>query len=191
MDLQQSVDLQHLCSFADPSDGEDREASLGLDPKGFFIRQPPTPHQLASFITADDQLFQIIHMGAALIDTDCYSIVVDGLVECPFILSLAQLKFPSNTLTTFHECYGSPSKPPTENTWRIRNVQMDWSSFTNVARYRLTTGRSSIRLVRGTGLRRVCRGRGRPVSERSSDRKSPISKRHACTPNKWTIYLHK
>jgi len=37
--------------------------------------------------------------------------------------SLAQLrKFQSTTITAFHECYGSPVKPPTENVWRIGNV---------------------------------------------------------------------
>ena len=29
---------------------------------------------------------------------------------------------PSSTVTSFHECYGSPLQPPTKNLWRIGNV---------------------------------------------------------------------
>ena len=124
MHLQQRKDLDHLCNFAARSHGEERKACLGLAPKGFFIRHPPTPHHLTSFITPDEQLFQTIHMGAAITDTNHYSITVDGLVRRPFTLSSAQLKeFPSTTITAFHECYGSPLKPPTENVWRIGNVE--------------------------------------------------------------------
>jgi hypothetical protein len=116
MNLQETVELEELCDFAARPVGEEPKACLGLDPKGFFIRHPPTPHHLISFITPEEQLFQTIHMGGAVIDTDRYSIIVDGLVRRPFRLPLAQLKkFPSTTLTAFHECYGSPLKPPTEN----------------------------------------------------------------------------
>jgi DMSO/TMAO reductase YedYZ molybdopterin-dependent catalytic subunit len=124
MNLQETVELEELCDFAARPVGEERKACLGLDPKGFFIRHPPTPHHLISFITPEEQLFQTIHMGGAVIDTDRYSITVDGLVRRPFRLPLAQLKkFPSTTLTAFHECYGSPLKPPTENLWRVGNVR--------------------------------------------------------------------
>lgn len=124
MDLKKRTDLEHLCNFVVRFDGEERKACLGLDPKGFFIRHPPTPHHLTSFITPDEQLFQTIHMGAAVIETDCHLITVDGLVGRPFNISLAHLKrFPSTTITAFHECYGSPVKPPTENLWRIGNVK--------------------------------------------------------------------
>jgi DMSO/TMAO reductase YedYZ molybdopterin-dependent catalytic subunit len=116
MNLQQTVDLEHLCCFGDPSDVEGRKACLGLDPEGFFVRYPPTPHQLTSFITPDDQLFQTIHMGAAVIDLSLHLITIDGLVKRPFTLSLAQLRrFLTTSITAFHECYGSPVKPPTEN----------------------------------------------------------------------------
>ena len=102
---------------------EERQACKELDPKGFFIRHPPKPHLLSSFITPDDQLFQTIHMGAAVIDEINYKIIIDGLVERSFSLTLDQLKrLPKTTITSFHECYGSPVKPPTENLWRIGNV---------------------------------------------------------------------
>ncbi|KUJ13726.1 molybdopterin binding oxidoreductase [Mollisia scopiformis] len=105
---------------------EDRErkACLGLDPAGFYIRHPPPPHELTSFITPDSQLFHTIHMGGAIVDLDSYKIVVDGLVKNPLQFSLLELKqFPSKTITAFHECYGSPLNPPTTNVWRIGNVK--------------------------------------------------------------------
>ncbi|KAI1022233.1 hypothetical protein LB504_007390 [Fusarium proliferatum] len=106
-----------------PAAGAEREACTSIDPEGFFLRPPPTPHHFSSFITPDDQLFQTIHMGAAVVDNAKWLLVVDGLVRKPFALSLAQLKsLPQTSVTSFHECYGSPLKPPTSNPWRIGNV---------------------------------------------------------------------
>ncbi|KAF5560202.1 sulfite oxidase s [Fusarium napiforme] len=106
-----------------PTAGAEREACISIDPEGFFLRPPPTPHLLSFFITPDDQLFQTIHMGAAVVDEAKWLLVVDGLVRKPFALSLAQLKaLPQTSVTSFHECYGSPLKPPTSNPWRIGNV---------------------------------------------------------------------
>lgn len=103
--------------------GEERNALVAIDPKGFYIRHPPDPHLLDSFITPDAQLFQTIHMGAAVVDESKWILVVDGLVESPFALTLDMLcQFPQDNLTAFHECYGSPLKPPTEAVWRIGNV---------------------------------------------------------------------
>ncbi|KAF5633762.1 sulfite oxidase [Fusarium sp. NRRL 25303] len=106
-----------------PTTGAERDACTSIDPEGFFLRPPPTPDHLSSFITPDDQLFQTIHMGAAVVDNAKWLLVVDGLVRKPFALSLAQLKaLPQTSVTSFHECYGSPLKPPTSNPWRIGNV---------------------------------------------------------------------
>ena len=63
-----------------PLPGEERKAFLKLDPAGFYLRPPPEPHELDSFITSDEQLFQTIHMGAAVVDEDKWVLVVDGLV---------------------------------------------------------------------------------------------------------------
>ena len=124
MDLMTSEDSENLCKFAVQADGEERNACVGLDPKGSSIRHPPAPHYFTSFITPDEQLFQTIHMGLAIVDTDQYSVTIDGLVKHSLTLSLAQLRqFPSITITAFHECYGSPLKLPTENVWRIGNVK--------------------------------------------------------------------
>ena len=101
----------------------ERRAFKGLDPEGFFIRHPPAAHRLDDFYTRDDDLFQTIHMGAAVVDSTQWVLNIDGLVERPFSLNLEQLRgMPSTTVTSFHECYGSPVKPPTDAVWRIGNV---------------------------------------------------------------------
>ena len=103
-------------------DGE-RSALSRLDPPGFFIRHPAKPHMLDSFITPDDQLFQTIHMGPAVVDTSWWRLVIAGLVRSPFALTFDSLcKLPRHTVTAFHECYG-PTKPATTALWRVGNVR--------------------------------------------------------------------
>jgi DMSO/TMAO reductase YedYZ molybdopterin-dependent catalytic subunit len=107
-----------------PEDGSERLAFVELDPPGFFIRHPPEPHMLDSYITPDDQLFQTTHMGSAVVDQESWILVIDGLVETPFALNFKMLQaLPSRTVTSFHECYGSPVKPTTNALWRVGNVK--------------------------------------------------------------------
>lgn len=102
----------------------ERSAFVKLEPSGFYIRHPPEPHILDEYITPDDQLFQTIHMGAAVVDQERWLLVVDGLVQRPFALTFDMLrKLPNRTVTSFHECYGSPLKPATTALWRVGNVQ--------------------------------------------------------------------
>lgn len=106
-----------------PPQDEERKAFLSLDPPSFFIRHPPPPHELSTFITPDDSLFQTIHMGGAEVSTEKWKLVVTGMVERPYAITLEQLrKLPSKTITAFQECYGSPLVPPTKALWRIGNV---------------------------------------------------------------------
>ncbi|KAF4341666.1 sulfite oxidase s [Fusarium beomiforme] len=122
MDLKFTTLLDYDVSQVPPS-GREREACTSIDPEGFFLRPPPTHHHLSSFVTPDDQLFQTIHMGAAVVDPEKWLLVIDGLVRRPFALTLEQLKaLPQTSVTAFHECYGSPLKPPTSNPWRVGNV---------------------------------------------------------------------
>ncbi|KAF1845537.1 molybdopterin binding oxidoreductase [Cucurbitaria berberidis CBS 394.84] len=94
-----------------------------MEPNGFQIRHPPPQHELNDYITCDSQLFQTLHMGAAIVDHSRYQLVIDGLVDRPYSLNLDQLKrLPKTSITAFHECYGSPLKPPIEALWRIGNV---------------------------------------------------------------------
>ncbi|KAK4980691.1 hypothetical protein LTR42_001000 [Elasticomyces elasticus] len=107
-----------------PEQDAERSAFIELDPTGFFIRHPPKPHELSTFITPEDQLFQTIHMGAAVVDHKAWTLVIDGLVQRPFALSLELLKqLPSRTVTSVHEYFGSPLKPATSALWRVGNVQ--------------------------------------------------------------------
>lgn len=102
--------------------GDERKACVSMN-HGFHFRPPPPPDLLRSFITHDDQLFETIHMGSPEIDPTKWILRVDGLVEDPFTLSLPQLyELPSVTVTSFHECFGSPLQPPVKNPWRIGNV---------------------------------------------------------------------
>lgn len=107
-----------------PDTGTEREAFDGFHTNGFSIRHPPPPHDLHEYITADEKLFQTIHMGAPIIDDSRYRLVVDGHVERRLSLTLDQLKkLPQTSITAIHECYGSPLKPPTDALWRIGNVK--------------------------------------------------------------------
>ena len=106
-----------------PPEGGEREAFGGLAPAGFHLKPPPPPSGLTSFQTSDADLFETIHMGAAVVDPGKWRLVVDGMVKTPFSIDLATLKsLPSLEVTAFHECYGSPLKPPTEALRRIGNV---------------------------------------------------------------------
>lgn len=107
-----------------PLKEDERSAFVKLEPSGFFIRHPPKPHMLDAYITPDEQLFQTIHMGAAVVDREKWMLVIDGLVEKTFALNFDMLrKLPSRTIKSFHECYGSPIKPATTALWRVGNVQ--------------------------------------------------------------------
>lgn len=102
----------------------EHKSLTNIHPKGFFIRHPPAPHKLDEDLTPESKLFQTIHMGAAVVDASRWTLIVDGLVERPFSINIEQLRqMPSQTVTSFHECYGSPINPPTKNVWRIGNVQ--------------------------------------------------------------------
>ena len=103
---------------------DERKACIRIDPPGFHIRHPPPPHKLDAFITHEDDLFQTIHMGPALVDTVRWKLAIDGLVERPVTLSLRELKeLPQASISSFHECYGPPTAPPITAYWRVGNVK--------------------------------------------------------------------
>lgn len=64
-------------------DADENGACVRIDPVGFHLKPSPPPHDLASFITPDDALFETIHMGAAVVDETRWQLCIDGLVERP------------------------------------------------------------------------------------------------------------
>ncbi|KAK6380744.1 hypothetical protein LTS17_004944 [Exophiala oligosperma] len=133
------------------SGGSERDALKAIDPAGFYIRQPPKPHELGGDVTDEEHLFQTIHMGAAVVDEDNWKLVVDGQVERAFFVNLAQLKaMPRTTITSFHECYGSPVAPPTTALWRIGNVQ--WTGVRLAELLRIARPRPAVTHVWSQGL---------------------------------------
>ena len=106
-----------------PSEDQEREAFLSLNPTTFYIRHPPPPDQLDAYLTSDDLLFQTIHMGGAEVSSEKWRLVVTGMVEIPFAITLKNLRrLPSKTITAFQECYGSPLVPQIKALRRIGNV---------------------------------------------------------------------
>ncbi|EXJ68009.1 uncharacterized protein A1O5_08624 [Cladophialophora psammophila CBS 110553] len=133
------------------SDGSERDALTAIDPAGFLIRHPPKPHELDAELTDDSQLFQTIHMGAAVVDENKWKLVIDGLVERPFSVSFAQLKsMPCSTITAFHECYGSPIAPPVHALWRIGNIK--WTGVRLADMLELAKPKLEARYVWSQGL---------------------------------------
>lgn len=111
------LDVSHVSEH-----DRERRALVSQMP-GFHIRPPPKPHHLSEFITAEEDLFQTVHMGVAEVDKQKWLLVVDGLVERPFALTFAQLlALPSAEVTSFHECFGSPLTAPMTALWRVGNV---------------------------------------------------------------------
>lgn len=107
------------------SDSE-RSAFITLSPSGFHLKPPPPPHTLSTFLTPTTHIFQTAHFGSAVIDPSKYTLKISGLVTNPLTLTLQRLQtdFPPTTLTSIHECYGSPlNPPPTRALWRIGNIQ--------------------------------------------------------------------
>ena len=78
--------------------------------------------KLESFITPDEHLFVLGHMGIARVNADTWRLKIEGAVERPLTFDYEQLrKLPSSTVTAFHECYGNPVEPDVP-TRRIGNV---------------------------------------------------------------------
>ncbi len=143
---------KHVSFFSEtPNDGSEKDALETIDPAGFVIRHPPKPHELDAEVTDESQLFQTIHMGAAVVDRTRWRLVVDGLVERPFSVSYAQLtSMPCTTITSFHECYGSPVAAPIHALWRIGNVK--WTGVRVAALLRVARPKPEVAYVWSQGL---------------------------------------
>lgn len=142
---------QHVTFLAKGQTVSCRDALTAVDPRGFYIRQPPKPHELDQDVTDDAQLFQTIHMGSAVVDEEKWILVLDGMVDSPLSISLAQLKSMTRTnITAFHECYGSPILPPIHALWRIGNVK--WTGVRLADLIRLARPKTGASYVWSQGL---------------------------------------
>ncbi|MBC1237268.1 molybdopterin-dependent oxidoreductase [Nostoc sp. 2RC] len=89
---------------------------------GMIINFPLGVHDLESFITAENQLFLISHMGIPNIDIERWRLKISGLVEQSLELSYENLlNMEYRELTVFHQCSGNPLQP-TLPTRTISNV---------------------------------------------------------------------
>lgn len=105
-----------------PLDAE-RTALGAMQPVGFQLRDSPPASELADFITDDSKLFQVSHMGLAQVEREQWVLRIDGMVERPLLLDWDALQaLPFVELTSVHECFGSPLKPPLEPLVRVGNV---------------------------------------------------------------------
>ncbi|MBV9511697.1 MAG: molybdopterin-dependent oxidoreductase [Caulobacteraceae bacterium] len=80
-------------------------------------------HALTEYVTAEPDVFLVTHMGLAAVDPAAWWLEVDGLVERPLRLALADLDaLPRREIVSVHECAGSPLTPR-EPKRRVGNVR--------------------------------------------------------------------
>jgi DMSO/TMAO reductase YedYZ molybdopterin-dependent catalytic subunit len=97
--------------------------TVTMEPAGFFRRIPLSPHQMQARWTPTADMIVLCHMGVPRLDAAQWSLTVDGLVERPARLGIAELtSYPRHTVASFHQCAGSPLEP-FEPTRRICNVR--------------------------------------------------------------------
>ena len=97
--------------------------SMRMTYQGYFLRVPERGvHALTSYITEDNDLFLLAHMGVAAVDPVAWKLQVSGLVVKPTSFSLADVQAMSqHWVTSVHECAGSPLTPTVPKR-RIGNV---------------------------------------------------------------------
>ncbi|ANP90082.1 molybdopterin-dependent oxidoreductase [Rhizobium leguminosarum] len=100
-----------------------RRMGMHMLKKGFSFQGPAEGvHALKSWITPEDDLFLVTHMGFLNIDPEHWHLDVDGLVGNPTRLRLPDLQaMPQREYMSFHECAGSPLTPTVAKR-RIGNV---------------------------------------------------------------------
>ncbi|MCW5314063.1 molybdopterin-dependent oxidoreductase [Nostoc sp. KVJ3] len=79
---------------------------------GMIAKFPLGVHELKSFITPENHLFVLSHMGIPAIDIEQWKLKVSGLVEQNLELSYQNLlNLEYRELTVFHQCSGNPLEP--------------------------------------------------------------------------------
>lgn len=120
--------------------GPNREASVSmiprpkLDPGGFFRRIPLAPHQLTQSLTPAKDAIVLCHLGVPHIEAAEWTLTIDGLVSRPHWIGFSELlEYPKHSITSFHECAGSPLAPA-EPTRRICNVRWGGARLADILR---------------------------------------------------------
>ncbi|MBB4008263.1 molybdopterin-dependent oxidoreductase [Allorhizobium taibaishanense] len=100
-----------------------KRTGLQMTKTGFSFRGPDAGvHALKSWITPDDDLFLVTHMGFVEIDPVHWYLDIDGMVGNPLRLRLSDLQaMPQREYMSFHECAGSPLAPTVAKR-RVGNV---------------------------------------------------------------------
>ncbi|CDN51775.1 Sulfite oxidase [Neorhizobium galegae bv. orientalis] len=98
-------------------------AGMQMTKKGFSFRGPDEGvHALKTWITPEDDLFLVTHMGFVEIGSEHWYLDIDGLLGNPMRLRLSDLQaMPQREYMSFHECAGSPLAPTVAKR-RIGNV---------------------------------------------------------------------
>ncbi|MEJ2890173.1 molybdopterin-dependent oxidoreductase [Actinomycetospora aeridis] len=97
-------------------------ATVPMEP-GETTKWQPAPGRLSAPTTPVDDLYVIGHFGIAHVPADDWGLRVDGLVERPLRVGLAELRaMPSVTVQAVLECFGNPLRPD-EPTRRAGNVE--------------------------------------------------------------------
>lgn len=90
---------------------------------GFGLVQNQRPEHMTSFVTAEQDLFTVWHLGIPNVDTSEWTLALGGLVDRPLTLSLDELRsMPHAEVMSVHECAGSPLRPSIPQR-RVGNVR--------------------------------------------------------------------
>jgi sulfane dehydrogenase subunit SoxC len=101
---------------------------------GPFSRIPLAPQQMKERLTPTQDVFVLCHLGVQLLEANSWRLTIDGLVAQPLRISFSDLTaYPKCTITSFHQCCGSPLRP-FEPTRRVSNVRWSGARLSDILR---------------------------------------------------------
>ena len=90
---------------------------------GTYRSIPRKISQMNSFVTADQDLFVLAHLGIPAVPRADWRLKVTGLVSRGLEIRFEDLaSFPPHSVTAFHKCAGNPMKPAEPTPDRVGNV---------------------------------------------------------------------
>lgn len=106
-----------------PEETSGKVAGVPMLQDGFGLVQNQRPEHMTTFVTAEQDLFTVWHLGIPDVDTREWTLILDGLVDRPLTLSLDELRaMPQAEVISVHECAGSPLRPSIPQR-RVGNVK--------------------------------------------------------------------